>query len=61
MFFSEFRGHKILIELCLLCEYIFDCRMLNEKIIPALKEELTEEEFANLIYAQDGAPIQCVE
>ena len=47
-------------KICQNC-FLSICRMLVEKIIPALREALTPEEFENCIYSQDGSPIQCTE
>ena len=40
---------------------IFIPRLLVDEIIPALRNELTEEEFDVMIYQHDGSTIQWVE
>jgi hypothetical protein len=35
--------------------------MLQTEIIPALQSMLTEDEFNNMIYQQDGSPIHVTE
>ena len=35
--------------------------MLQNEIIPALLDQLTDVEFSSLIYQQDGSPVQQTE
>ena len=36
----------------------FSCSMLQNEILPALRDRLTEEEFSKVIYMHDGSTIQ---
>ena len=35
--------------------------MLHDEILPTLRNELTNEEWENIIYMQDGTTIHCTE
>ena len=50
---------KIKLELCLFC-VIFDFRLLRDEVLPDIREKLSEEEFAQAIWSQDGSRVHQV-